>query len=191
VQPVEDRYAWDVGGGLLGISLATFALTQGPMDDGDAMLAHSGGALGLLYGGAFELLYLGSTATPTPYTGMGYGSAIGVLAAGALATQVSASPSRVLLIDVGVGGGALIGAAAASPLIFKNPSKSETRAWLSATMGGGVAGGIAAWWLTRESSFGRRAWRWPAFPIAGVIGTSEKGAATAPVYGVGLAGSLW
>src|SRR5882672_1395639 len=46
-----------------------------------------GGALGLLLGGAGELLYHGdTTANVTPYTGMGYGTAIGLVAAGALAT---------------------------------------------------------------------------------------------------------
>jgi hypothetical protein len=122
---------------------------------------------------------------------MGYGAGIGVLAAGALATQVTVSPSRVLLVDLGVGGGALVGAAAASPLIFKNPTESQTRAWLSATIGGSVVGGVTAWWLTRESWLGRRAWRWPAVPTAGVIGVSERGGATAPAYGIGLAGPLW
>jgi hypothetical protein len=191
VQPIDDRFAWTVGGGLLGLGLATFALTQGPMDDGDAMLAHSGGALGLLFGGATELLKQGSTTIATPYTGMGYGSAIGVLAAGALATQVTVSPSRVLLIDVGVGGGALVGAAAASPLIFKNPTESQTRAWLSATIGGSVVGGVAAWWLTRESWLGHHAWRWPGVPTAGVIGVSERRGVTAPAYGVGWVAPLW
>src|SRR5580704_16442043 len=39
LQPFDDRYAWGVGGGLIGASLATFALTRATMDDGDAMLA--------------------------------------------------------------------------------------------------------------------------------------------------------
>ena len=63
----------------------------------------------MLLGGAGELLYRGATLSQTnAYSGGGYGTAVGLIAAGALATQVTVSPSRVLLVDVGVGGGALI-----------------------------------------------------------------------------------
>jgi hypothetical protein len=41
VQPTQDRYTWGVGGGLIGLSLATLAVTQSTMDDGDATLVHS------------------------------------------------------------------------------------------------------------------------------------------------------
>jgi hypothetical protein len=194
VEPFSDRYAWGVGGGLLGVSLATVALTQAPMDDGDAMIAHSGGALGLLLGGATELLYRGTTTPVTPYKGMGYGTAAGLLAAGALATQVSVSPSRVLLIDVGVGGGALIGAAAASPLIFQNALQNATegdrRAWLSATIGGSLAGGAVAWWLTRDSGPAKRdAWMFGA-PWPGVIGMSPSPGGAKPIFGIAWSGGL-
>jgi hypothetical protein len=186
VQPLENRYGWSVGGGLLGVGLATLAITQTSMDDGDATLAHSGGVVGLLTGGALEYLYLGRIANVTPYRGMGFGTAVGTLAAGALATQVSASPSRVLLVDVGLGGGALIGAAAASPLIaegFPNASASHTRGWLSATIGGGAIGAVAAWWLTRDSHPQKQSWL-GAGPGAGIIGTTQTTTRTAPVYGV-------
>lgn len=195
VQPVEDRYAWGVGGGLLGVGLATLALTQTTMDEGDATLAHSGAVLGLLTGGAIDWLYRGSTTGVTPYTGMGYGTAVGLLGAGFLATRVDVSPSRVLLIDVGAGGGALLGAAAASPLVFQNQNESNTRIWLSATLGGGVVGGGLAWWLTREGgALGQsrpapRAWL-NGTPSAGVIGTSPTRGGSVPIYGVSWSGSL-
>jgi hypothetical protein len=192
VEPEGDRYSWGVGAGLVGLGLSTFALTQTTMDEGDAMLAHSGGALGLLLGGASELLYRGTTTDITPYTGMGYGTAAGLLAAGVLATQVSVSPSRVLLIDVGAGGGALLGAAAASPLIFQNATEGNTRGWLAATIGGSVVGAGAAWWLTRESwtAKGRPgAWRW-GLPSAGVIGASETRGGAVPTYGLMWRGEL-
>jgi hypothetical protein len=187
VQPFDDRYALGAGGGLVGVGLATFALIRTRMDEGDAILAHSGGALGLLLGGASEFLYRGSTqTTPTvPYLGAGYGSAIGLVAAGALATRITVSPSRVLLIDLGAGGGALLGAAAASPLIFQNQTEGRTRSWLSATMVGSVVGGVAAWWLTRDMAPNKL----PAFlrgrPSAGIIAASMTRAGPTPVYGVG------
>jgi hypothetical protein len=189
LQPLDDRYTWGVAGGLLGAGLATFALTRGPMDDGDAMLAHSGSALGLLLGGAIQLLYQGQTpAEATPYRGMGLGTAAGLLAAGTLATRVTTSPSRVLLIDVGVGGGALLGAAAASPLLFKDITKQDTRGWLSATIGGSVLGGALAWYLTRD---GVPKVALPhGLPTAGVIGTSASPGGSKPVFGVGWAGSM-
>jgi hypothetical protein len=198
VQPFDDRYAWGVGSGLAGIGLATYALTRKSMDEGDATLVHSGGALGLLVGGAAEFLYRGSTAA-TPYTGMGYGSALGLISAGVLSTQVHVSPSRMLLIDVGTGGGALLGAAAASPLLFENQTEGNTRGWLSATIAGSVAGGLLTWWLTREpASPARKAdggdadgggWSLHA-PTVGVVGVSTVGPSSVPAYGLTCSGSF-
>jgi hypothetical protein len=199
VQPLTDRYSWGVGSGFIGIGLATLALTRTSMDDGDATLAHSGGALGLLMGGTIEWLGRGST-TVTPYSGLGYGSAIGVVGAGILATQVTLSPSRMVLIDLGVGGGALVGAAAASPLIFQDPtifqspnqSQGKTRGWLSATIGGSLAGGGLAWWLTRNVDKGekRGAFGIPGTPSAGVIASTPTRKGEIPVYGVAWSGGL-
>jgi hypothetical protein len=192
LQP-NDRYAWGVGGGLVGLGLATFALTRTSMDDGDATLAHSGGALGLLLGGASEYLYRGKTDNITPYDGMGFGTAIGLLAAGVLATQVDVSPSRVLLIDVGVGGGALLGTAATSPLLFQNihnPTEGNTRGSLSATIGGAVAGGLLAWWLTRDVPSAKTRTRLPGLPSIGIIGASSVRGASVPAYGISWAGNL-
>jgi hypothetical protein len=196
VQPLDDRFTWGVAGGLAGIALATFAVTRTSMDDGDAALAHSGGALGMLLGGATELLYRGSTNT-TPYTGMGYGSAAGLLATGVLATQVRVSPSRVLLIDVGAGGGALLGAAAASPLIVQDQTEAKTRGWLAATLAGSVAGGMLTWWLTREPPAANPArsssaspFALPGGPTAGVIGTSASRTGPVPVLGVAWSGGF-
>jgi hypothetical protein len=189
VQPTNDRYSWGVGGGLIGLSLATFALTRSNMDDGDAVLVHSGGALGLAVGAATEYLYEGTT-TGTPYNGMGYGAAIGVAGAGFLATQVTLSPSRMLLIDLGAGGGALIGAAAGSPLVFNNQTESHTRAWLSTTLAGTVLGGGLGWWLTRDMGPSSHALlRWGT-PSAGVIATTPTRTGTTPVYGAAWSGSF-
>jgi hypothetical protein len=192
LQPSEDRYSWGVGGGLIGAGLATFAVTRTRMDDGDAMLAHSGGALGLLLGGATELLYRGAVPSAvTPYLGTGYGAAIGLLAAGTLATRVTVSPSRVLLIDLGAGGGALIGAALASPLIFQNVTQANTRGWLGATVGGAIAGGLVAWWVTRDAPPKAAAWTGhlpSGLPGGGIIGSSLTPRGETPIYGLDWSG---
>jgi hypothetical protein len=196
VQPTGDRFSWATGGGLIGVGLATFALTQTPMDDGDATLVHSGAALGLLVGGASEWLVRGTTtdiADTAPNTGMGLGTAVGFVAAGVLATRVTTTPSRVLLIDVGVGGGALLGAAAASPLIFNNDRTGPVRAWLAASLASSVIGGCVAWWLTRESppsappAKGPLSWL-PGRPLVGVLGMSPAHGGYLPIYGVGWQG---
>jgi hypothetical protein len=192
VQPLSDRYTWGVVGGVLGVGVATLGLTRTTMDEGDAILAHSGGVLGLLFGGAVESLYRGTTYV-TPSTGFGVGAAVGLLAAGALATRVTVSPSRVLLIDVGAGAGALLGAAAASPLLFQNlkhPTDSNTRGSVSATVGGSIVGGVVAWWLTRDLPPAARHAKIPGSPSAGVIGASPTRTGWTPVYGIGWGGPL-
>jgi hypothetical protein len=184
VEPTTDRYSWGVGGGLIGISLATFALTRAPADDGDATLTHSGAVLGLALGAAIQFIDTGSTSSGTPYSGMGYGASIGVIGAGLLATQVTLSPSRMVLIDVGTAGGALIGAAAGSPLVFQNQTPANTRGWLAVTLSGAVVGGGLAWWLTRDAPApDRRAWRWGT-PNAGIIGATPTRTGSTPAYGV-------
>lgn len=189
VQPANDRYSWGVGGGLIGLSLATLAVTQSTMDDGDATLVHSGGALGLAIGAATQYLYEGSTGS-TPYSGMGYGAAIGLAGAGFLATRVTLSPSRMLLINLGAGGGALLGAAAGSPLVFNNQTEDNTRAWLSTTLGGALIGGGIAWWLTRDMGPSSHALLQWGTPSAGVIATSQTRTGAAPVYGAAWSGSF-
>ncbi|MGA7122161.1 MAG: hypothetical protein WBY94_18805 [Polyangiaceae bacterium] len=192
VHPVNDRYTWGVAGGVTGIGLATLGVTLSQMDDGDAALTHSGAALGLLLGGATEFLYRGTTVVP-PSMGFGVGTAVGLLAAGTLATQVTVSPSRMLLIDLGVGGGALLGSAAASPLLFQNlkqPTESNTRGSISATLAGSVVGGAVAWWLTRDTQPVARPARIPGTPSAGIIGTSPTRGGATPIYGISWGGAL-
>ena len=194
VDPFSDRYAWGVGGGFLGLGLATAALVRTRMDEGDAVLVHSGGALGLFLGGLGELAYRGNTTDVTPSTGMGYGSMIGLVAAGVLATRVTTTPSRMLLVDLGAGLGALAGAAAASPLIFENVTEGKTRAWLAATLGGSLAGGAVAFIVTRDSWTAKQSssaplWRYGS-PTAGVIGSSATPGGAVPAYGLGWMGKF-
>jgi hypothetical protein len=191
VQPLADRYAWGVGGGLLGLSLATFALSRKPFDEGDAVLVHSGAAMGLGLGALADLYYAGDFENRTPYTGAGYGAGIGLVGAGALATFVRASPSRVLLVDLGAGLGAASGAALASPLIFEDVTADKTRGFLAATAGGTLLGGGVAWWLTRERASHKTSFGPPrVVPMGGVIGASPTRDGSTPAYGAGVRG-VW
>jgi hypothetical protein len=99
---------------------------------------------------------------------MGYGSAVGTLGAGLLATQLDVKASRVLLIDLGATLGALTGAAAASPLLLVDhqESKPRTRAWLGSIFAGSVAGAGIGWWTTRKTERAGSRAELPALPYA-------------------------
>jgi hypothetical protein len=83
----SDRWAFGLVGSGLGVTLATLGLTQHHMTDGGALLAHSGGAAGMLIGALVEMGARRSAAE-VPFTGMGYGAAIGWLAAATVAVNV-------------------------------------------------------------------------------------------------------
>ena len=146
----EDRYVYGLVAASAGVTLSAAALSFKPMSEGGAVLAHSGGAAGTLIGGLTEMAYRGSTKL-TPERGIGYGAGIGVLAAGALATQVKVTSSRMLLIDLAASLGALTGAAAASPLLLVREKESATRnrLWLASIASGTVIGGGIGWLSTR------------------------------------------
>lgn len=199
VGPLTDRYAWGVGAGLGGLALGTFALTRSRMDEGDAVLVHSGAALGFALGGGSELFYRGTTNTSqvTPYTGAGLGAAIGVVGSGTLATFVTISPSRALLVDLGTGLGGLAGAAAASPLVFEDLNPGKSRGFLAITAGSALLGGGVAWYLTRhadqeqpkpdpKNAAPKSALR--AVPFGGVVGQSATPTGPVPAYGAGVRG---
>jgi hypothetical protein len=190
VQPLTDRYAWGVGGGLIGLSLATFALTRSQADEGDAVLVHSGAAIGLGLGALADYFYAGDIDKRTPYSGAGYGSAIGLVTGGALATFVQVSASRVMLVDLGAGLGAAAGAAAGSALVFEDVTPGKVRGFLGSTAAGTVIGGTVAWFLTREKSAPKKAAGAPRIlPYGGVVGQSATREGTTPAYGLGVRGS--
>ncbi len=194
VKPLSDRYTWGVCGGIAGITLATATLAAGHVDDGGAALTHSGAALGMFLGGVSELLAQGSL-DATPASGAGIGTALGLIGAGALATQIKVSPSRVFLVDLGVGVGALAGAALASPLLLNDVTKPKSQAFLIATMAGTLAGGTVATLLTRDAtppSTGKKpgAALYHALPMGGVIGSSETRNGPVPAYGIGVVGTF-
>jgi hypothetical protein len=191
VKPLTDRYAWGVGGGLLGLGLATFSLTREKSDEGDAVLVHSGAAFGLGLGALADFFYRGDL-EKTPYTGAGFGSAIGLIGGGGLAKLTKVSASRVLLVDLGAGLGALAGAAVGSPLVFENVTEEKTRGFVAATFAGTLAGGVAAWWLTRDQKAApppppRSSLR--LTPYGGTIGSSPTREGPVPAYGLGMRGT--
>jgi len=193
VHPQGDRYLYGLLGASSGITLATISLTFKGMSEGGALLAHSGGAFGTLLGGIGELAIENEDDFETPSLGLGYGAGIGVLVAGALATQVSVAPSRVLLVDLGASLGALTGAAVASPLLFvdDNNSKAQNRAWYLSVAAGTLIGGGLGFWFTRPTHAGhdKASAGLSYLPYAGVLGESvATGGRRAPVFGAGVNG---
>ncbi len=187
----SDRWVFGLVGGGLGATLATLGLAlHSPMSDGDAAIANSGGGLGLLLGAMAELGARGDV-HQVPFSGMGYGAGLGWLGAAALATQLHVDARCVAAVDGGFALGGLVGAALGSPLLLGGPSEGRQRAWAVVTAGTALAGGAtfgalgAA--LTRPR---RREPRSAATPILGVIGASQAGAKSAPIFGLGVAGSI-
>lgn len=189
---LTDRYTWGVGGGIIGLSLATFSLTRHKADEGDAVVVNSGAGIGLGLGALANFFYTGDL-NKTPYTGAGYGSAVGLLAGGTIATFARVPASRMLLIDLGAGLGAAAGAAVGSPLVFQNVTEGKTRGFVGATFGGTLAGGAIAWYLTRDHHEAKpepKRADYRVLPYGGTIGASEKTRGAVPAYGIGVHGSF-
>lgn len=176
-----DRYIYGLVGAASGVAGATLALSFEPASEGDALIAHSGGFFGLLLGGVAELAIRGETDT-TPTIGMGYGSGIGAVLLGALATQVDVGASRVLMVDLGASLGALTGAAAASPALLVDDEASQgvrDSVWLGSIAAGTVAGAALAFWLTESgppgaaSTAGSGAGRADVVPFVAPAATSS------------------
>ena len=191
VQPESDRYAWGIGGGLAGITLASVSLSFAGMATGGAAVAHSGGFIGTGLGAGTQMAIRGDT-EETPYEGLGYGALGGVLLGGIIGRGVEESPSRIMMMDVGVGLGALSFSAISSPLLIGETTESRERAWVLITMSGALAGGATAYWVTGSGSASSALadpFPIPGQPLAGVIGESRRSDGTAvPAYGVGWSG---
>lgn len=185
-----ERYSYGIGFAGAGLGLATVALTFKGMGEGGALLTHSGGAFGTALGGLTELAIRGSTDSGTPYSGMGYGAAGGVVLAGVLATQVRAPSSRVLGLDIGAGLGGLAGAAITSPFLFGDRTEGRDRAFLIATMAGTITGGAIGWLVAPSESRATPRAEVGA-PLAGVVGASQaKDGSLVPVLGIGWQGAM-
>lgn len=193
VEPESDRYAYGLVSGLGGITLASVGLTFRHISEAGAAVAHSGGVFGTGFGGATELAVRGTTKR-TPYEGMGYGAIVGTVAGGLLGTQIQGSASRVFLIDVGAGLGALSAAAVASPLIFGDRTEGRDRIWIASTIAGALLGGGIVYFWTQGSPRPpdtKSSWTQHAMPYGGVIAHSiAPDGSLVPVLGVGCAGQF-
>lgn len=193
----SDRWVFGLVGGTTGITLSILGLTLHGMSDSGALLAHSGGSLGLVFGGLTEALVRGDI-QHTPFAGMGYGAGVGWLATAALATQLRVlSPSRVLTVDLGALIGGLGGAAIGSPFLLHDPDAAHQRGWLAATGGGAIVGATVALLATRgakkaEDPTKKHASSPALTPGIGieVLGESQIGTLRAPIVGLSLRGSL-
>ncbi|MFO0756304.1 MAG: hypothetical protein U0359_07415 [Byssovorax sp.] len=191
----SDRWLFSLIGGGTGVTLSTLALTLHPMSEGGAILAHSGGGLGLVLGGFTEAIVRGDIHT-TPVAGMGYGAALGWLGSAALATQLRVSPGRILALDLGAVLGGLGGAAAASPLLLHDPEPARQRAWAGIAGGAAIAGATLGVFLSREGKAtapaapGKKTAIALQLPSVSVLGESALGNRRAPIVGVSWAGVL-
>jgi hypothetical protein len=182
-----DRWVFGLLGGTAGATMASLGLALRPATDGSALMAHSGGGLGMAFGGLVELAARGDV-HHTPYSGMGYGAGLGWLAAAAVAVHVQPPPLRVLAVDLGAVLGGLAGAAVGSPLLVGTPSAGKQRAWAGVTAGSALAGGV----ITAIVVHPRRATggvSLPGMPMIGVLGESRVGPLSAPILGAGWSGA--
>ncbi|CAN5576006.1 hypothetical protein BH09MYX1_BH09MYX1_64130 [soil metagenome] len=185
VQPLNQRYLFGAAGGVIGVGLATIALTRGPIDDAGAWFTHSGAAIGFFLGSGTELFIKGSLDRPPPL-GQSIGIATGLLSAGLLARIFTVPTNRVLLTDLGIALGGLAGAAAASPFVFEDVTPGKTRAFLGITAGAAVAGGTLAYILSRNAP--PKSAALPFQPDLGVIAVSPDG--KEPAYGLRVSGTF-
>jgi hypothetical protein len=199
-EPASKRFLYGAGAAAGGMALATTSLTFGGMSEGNALVAHSGGAFGTLLGGIADMAIKGRTDV-TPTEGMGVGAISGVVLTGALARFTpSQAPSRILLVDLSAGLGALTGAAVASPLVFGDRvGATRNRLWLSSiALGTFVGAGIGVFTTRTTSHDGHdghdprdTALRPSVVPFAGVVASSTKpDGSSVPVTGAGVRGTF-
>lgn len=187
----DKRYLYGAGAAAAGLALATTSLTFGPMGEGGALIAHSGGAFGTVLGGIAQLASDGRT-DETPTRGMGIGSMTGIVLTGVLARLYSTeAATRVVLVDLAVGLGGLTGAALGSPLVFgQDVGATRNRLWLSGIALGMVSGAAVGMLLTTSSSSKPHA-GWTIAPTAGVLDVeNEPDGSARPITGAGV-GGVW
>ncbi|HEV8548421.1 MAG TPA: hypothetical protein VGQ57_05315 [Polyangiaceae bacterium] len=148
----DNAYLYGLVGAGSGLALASAAIATHDINEGGAVLTHSGGAFGALLGAITDATIQGTTGVSVK-RGIGFGTGAGVLLGGALATQVNVTPSRVLLIDLAASLGTVGAAALASPLLVSdNSDPTRTRLWLASAGVGTIAGGAVGWWVTAPAA---------------------------------------
>ncbi|APR83084.1 Hypothetical protein A7982_08433 [Minicystis rosea] len=187
-RPDSERWVYGLLGGTAGVTLASLGLALHSMEGGNAVMAHSGGGLGMAFGALVEMASRGDV-RHTPFAGMGYGAGLGWLAAAAVATQVDADALRVLAFDLGVIVGGLTGAAAGSPLLLGETTEAKQRAWAGITAGSALAGGVVSAIVFRPRRPAKLA-DLRGQPLIGVLGESRLGTLSAPILGAGWSGVL-
>ncbi|MDI1482023.1 hypothetical protein [Polyangium sp. y55x31] len=189
---------WTAGlvAGTTGLAVSTLGLALRGMSEGGALLAHTGGGLGLVLGGVTEGLVRGNVDS-FPITGMGYGAGLGWLAAAALAVHWRPPANRVVGLDLGALLGGLGGAALGSPLLLDGPNETQQRVWIGMTGGMTLAGAAIGWFMTKPKAEAPEKQRKQAhgelsgtLPVFGVIGQSQVGDRRAPVVGLSWSGTL-
>ncbi len=187
--PAEQYEGGLIGAGA-GLTLASVALAlRRGTTEGGALIAHSGGAFGTFFGGMIEYAVRGSTERD-PSVGLGYGAALGAMTGGALALAVRATPSQVILVDLGAGLGALAGAAVTSPFLFKEDKSTNDRVFVIGTMATTVVGGLVGAWYAHRGGAGRAAAP-PVLPYATMVGGAPtRDGTTAPGFGFGVQGAF-
>ena len=188
----EYRHLYGLLGATSGLTLAATVVSLTPTTPGHAALTHSGGAFGTMLGGLTEALVRGEL-SEAPLRGIGYGSAAGVLLAGALAPTLETSSSRVLFVDLSASLGALTGAALATPvlLVGDEANQERSRIWFASVMTGTVLGAGLGLWMTRHDTEAQTATSGVSTrPYVGVLGYAENGTGdTEPVFGASLSGT--
>jgi hypothetical protein len=182
---LDDRYLYGLAGAGAGLALGAVAIAVRPITEGGAVLAHSGGAFGALLGAMTDAAIQGNSGGSLE-RGVGWGTGVGVLVGGAVATQLDVSPSRALLVDLSASLGALGGAALASPLLLVNDSNPDrTRLWLGSAALGTIAGGVIGWYATAGAAKGL-----PSAPSAATLVPYAAPAPTGKGMSLGVTGAF-
>ncbi len=147
------RHAYGLLGTASGLSLGTLAISVAEIDQGGALLVHSGAVYGGLFGVLTQRL-IEAEIDERPTLGLGAGLGAGTVVAGVLATQLTGlPPDRLVYVDLSAFLGGLTGAAVATPVIVGNEvTETETRIWFGSILLGTLAGAGLGYIITEPTS---------------------------------------
>ncbi len=136
----QNRYAYSFLAALGGVGLATVSVATQPITEGDAVLTHSGGAFGALFGAMTEMAYHGDTGGSV-VRGLGWGSLAGVLTLGATATAVEPFGVARDAARPGNEPGRPVGCSAREPALARRRIERDAHAALARERRGGCGRG--------------------------------------------------